>query len=148
MSYPGLVSSKWDIKITNLKNWLSLVKQSHGISWFLRYPLPDKKNLITIPGISGITESWTPWLLKRTFSDFNPFVSNATFLYPLKTSENLTVFWCFQGVEKGCIGNSWVNQQKINKYQIKLQEVHEKLEFWFLPEKCHKCLEVFRLMLF
>ena len=21
----------------------------------------------------------------------------------------LTVFWCFQGVEKGCIGNKWVN---------------------------------------
>ena len=27
----------------------------------------------------------------------NPFVPNAPFLYPLKT--------CFQGVEKGCIGN-------------------------------------------
>ena len=41
---------------------------------------------------------------------FNPFVPNAPFLYPLKTSENLTVFWCFQGVEKGCIGNEWVKQ--------------------------------------
>ena len=40
---------------------------------------------------------------------FNPFVPNAPFLYPLKTSENLKVFWCFQGVEKGCIGNKWVN---------------------------------------
>ena len=38
----------------------------------------------------------------------NPFISNATFLYPMKTSENLTVFWCFQGVEKGCIGNEWI----------------------------------------
>ena len=27
------------------------------------------------------------------------FVLNTPFLYPLKTSENLTVFWCFQGVE-------------------------------------------------
>ena len=26
----------------------------------------------------------------------------------LKTSENRKVFWCFQGVEKGCIGNEWV----------------------------------------
>ena len=44
-----------------------------------------------------------------TFPRFlNPFVPNATFFYPLKTSENLTVFWCFQGVEKGCIGNKWV----------------------------------------
>ena len=38
----------------------------------------------------------------------NPFVPNAPFLYPLKTSENLSVFWCFQGVEKGCLGNEWV----------------------------------------
>ena len=38
----------------------------------------------------------------------NPFVPNAPFLYPLKTSENLTVFLCFQGLEKGCIGNKWV----------------------------------------
>ena len=38
----------------------------------------------------------------------NPFVPNAPLLYHLKTSENLTVFWCFQGVEKECIGNKWV----------------------------------------
>ena len=30
-----------------------------------------------------------------------------------------------------------------------MKNLHEKLEFWFLPEKCHICLEeVFRLMLF
>ena len=28
---------------------------------------------------------------------FNPFVPNAPFFYPLKTSENYTVFWCLQG---------------------------------------------------
>ena len=38
----------------------------------------------------------------------NPCVLNAPFLYPLKTSENLKVFWYFRGVEKGCIGNEWV----------------------------------------
>ena len=38
---------------------------------------------------------------------FNPFVPIARFFYPLKTSENLTMFWCFQGVEKGCISNEW-----------------------------------------
>ena len=38
----------------------------------------------------------------------NPCVLNAPFLYPLKTSENLKVFWYFPGVEKGCIGNEWV----------------------------------------
>ena len=39
----------------------------------------------------------------------NPFVPNAPFLYPLKTSKNHKVFWCFQGVEKGCIGSKWAN---------------------------------------
>ena len=41
----------------------------------------------------------------------NPFVSNAPFLYPMKTSENLIVF-CFQGLENGCIGNEWVKFPK------------------------------------
>ena len=39
----------------------------------------------------------------------NQSVSNAPFLYPLKTSENLKVLWCFQRVEKGFIGNEYVN---------------------------------------
>ena len=39
----------------------------------------------------------------------SPFVPNAPFLYPLKRWESLTVFWCFHGVEKGCIGNNGVN---------------------------------------
>ena len=33
----------------------------------------------------------------------------APFLYPLIRSKNVTVFWCFQGAEKGYIGNEWVN---------------------------------------
>ena len=45
--------------------------------------------------------------------DINPLVPNALFSYQLKTSENRTVFWCFQGLERererGCIGNEWVN---------------------------------------
>ena len=45
----------------------------------------------------------------NAFDVINPFVPNAPFLYPLKTSENPTVFWCFQGLEKGCIGNKWAN---------------------------------------
>ena len=40
----------------------------------------------------------------------NPFVPNAPFLYTLETSENLTVFWCFQGEEKGCFGSEWINR--------------------------------------
>ena len=39
---------------------------------------------------------------------FNPFVPNAPYLYSLKALKNLLVFWCFQRVEKGCIGNEKV----------------------------------------
>ena len=43
----------------------------------------------------------------------NPFVPNVPVLCPLKTSENRKVFSCFQGVEKGCIGNEWVKFDKM-----------------------------------
>ena len=45
----------------------------------------------------------------------NRFVPNAPFLYPLKTSDNLTVSLCFQEVEKGSIGNKWVKGYKTAK---------------------------------
>ena len=51
-------------------------------------------------------------------SHFNPFVSNAPFFYPMKISENVTVFLCFQGVEKGCIGNKWVKQKIVSIISI------------------------------
>ena len=39
------------------------------------------------------------------------------FSTPLKTSEDLTIFWCSQGIEKGSIGNEWVNYvNKLTKY--------------------------------
>ena len=44
-------------------------------------------------------------------NSINPFVRNAPFLYPLKTSKNLEVFLCFQGVEKECIGSERVKYQ-------------------------------------
>ena len=49
-------------------------------------------------------------LIPTVFCSLNPFVPNAPFFYPLKTSENRKVFWCFQGGEKGCLGNKWVKR--------------------------------------
>ena len=46
----------------------------------------------------------------------NPFVSNALFLYPLKASKNLTVFCCFQGLEKWGIGNKWVKSKILSNF--------------------------------
>ena len=57
--------------------------------------------------------------VERTFDQFktnillNPFVPNAPFLYSLKTSENITVFRCFLGVEKERIDDKCVNMIKL-----------------------------------
>ena len=44
-------------------------------------------------------------LLQRGIS---PFIPNAPFLYPPKTSENSKAFWCFRRLEEWCIRNKWV----------------------------------------
>ena len=59
--------------------------------------------------VFAITQSDTRNRVTAVSISFNPVVSNTLFLYPLKTSENRKVFWCFQGIEKGCIRNKWVN---------------------------------------
>ena len=53
---------------------------------------PSQKDLIMLFSTSNL-------------SRLNPFVPNALFLYTLKTLKNRKVFWCFQEVEKGYIGN-------------------------------------------
>ena len=58
----------------------------------------------------------------------NIFVPNAPFLYPLKTSENRKVFWCFQGLEKGCIGNKWVNPTGIYFFKVYYRNTETKYE--------------------
>ena len=66
-------------------------------------------------------------------SKINPFVHNAPFLYPLKTSENRYVFWCFQGVEKERIGNKWFKDSIIEALREENSKLHQKtgkLENW------------------
>ena len=100
-------------------------------SWpniFLRWSENKKENPLALAlwincwEITRVTKTFKANQFKQgavltSYSVFfiNPFLPNAHFLYPLKTSENLMVFWCFQGVEKGCIGNEWVNK-KLHKY--------------------------------
>ena len=65
---------------------------------------------------------------------FNPFIPNAPFLYPLKTSKNREVFWCFQGVEKGYIGNEWVNFHHYPFHYVHFRKLYQKkinLNFYF-----------------
>ena len=60
----------------------------------------------------------------KDLTRLNSFVPNAPFLYPLKTSEKWKVFYCFQGVEKWCIGKKWVNFHvlKFEKKKLYLQK--------------------------
>ena len=50
-------------------------------------------------------------LLAKIISNVN--LTNSFPMHPFSTpwkhrSENLAIFWCFQGIEKECIGNEWV----------------------------------------
>ena len=71
------------------------------------------------------------------------FFSSEPSVYPLKTLENLTVFWCFQGVDKGCIGNEWV------KHKIALNPLSANPAKWpntlkqFVGKLPTSCLSVF-----
>ena len=52
-----------------------------------------------------------------------PSVPNTPFLYLLKTLENRVSFSnVFRGVEKGCIGDKWVNQEVVLPEVFKLND--------------------------
>ena len=78
-------------------------------SRFLKQILPKILQLLTLH-VLNFAKSWNSIKSSKINPlHFNPFFPNASFLYPLKTSKNHKVFWCFQGVEKGCTGNKCVN---------------------------------------
>ena len=56
--------------------------------------------------------------------NINPFVPNALFFYHLKTSEY------FQGVEKGCIGNKWVNMWILAAIITNLRHCVRCVQIW------------------
>ena len=55
---------------------------------------------------------------------------------PLKTSETLTVFWSFRGVEKGCIRKKLVN----SLYKSSFPSTHfRSITFFYPPLKTSEC---------
>ena len=100
--------------------FLCLLKTSENLTVFWCFQGVEKgcignewvKGVLNTP--LSINKFWSKNLqfLPKSMN-FNPFVPNAPFFYPLKTSENRRFFWCFQEVEKGCIGNEWVKRIKI-----------------------------------
>ena len=75
-------------------------------------------------------------LRQQNWTFINPLVYSVTFLSPLKTSENLTVFWCYEGVEKGFIGSNWVNLVItggfVSAFQRRIQDFLKHLWWSFL----------------
>ena len=55
----------------------------------------------------------------RWLQKFNPFVPNAPFLYSLKTSGNRKVFYCLQGVEKGCLETNGLREKLLSNEHTK-----------------------------
>ena len=51
---------------------------------------------------------------KTLLQHFNFLLTHLFQMHPFSTSwkksENHKIFWCFKGVEKGCIGNKWVTK--------------------------------------
>ena len=58
----------------------------------------------------------------------NPFVPKAPFLYPLKTSENRKVLWCFKGAEKGCLGNEWVKRMRLGLSHLRFRKFKHRFQ--------------------
>ena len=86
-------------------------------------PLPTKVSTLqkyNPPLYESISYNWS------LLYSLDPFVPNAPFLYPLKTSENRKVFWCFQGVEKVCIGNKWVKESGNQKFSDVFREYKKR----------------------
>ena len=80
---------------------------------------------------------------------FNPFDANVSFFYTLKPSENCKVFCYFQWVEKGWIGNGWVNSWIISKcmfvFKIVCCKKCSNFKVWgdtYWPIWCHWSLSI------
>ena len=47
------------------------------------------------------------------FETFDPDLAHCSQCTLSLPPENRKVFWCFQGVEKGCIGNEWIKSKRL-----------------------------------
>ena len=71
------------------------------------------------------------YVMEKIRQRIDRFVPNVPFLYPLGTSENRKIFWCFQGPEKGCIGNEWVKAKRgnLNRYINRINQHQQNRNF-------------------
>ena len=83
----------------------------NGWCWVVNYSIEmcrlRSESYSEVVKISDNKEFKNSWINPEKSSSFVP---NAPFLCPLRTSENRKFFWCFQKLEKRCIGNKWVKE--------------------------------------
>ena len=74
--------------------------------YFLSFPLLtlNRKMPARCHSLMGKTILWVQSV------SCQPIRPQGTISIPPENISFLTVFWCFQGVEEGCIGNEWVNK--------------------------------------
>ena len=77
---------------------------------------------------------WSRVILFQQF--INPLQPGLAFLHPLKTSENLKVFWCFQGVWKSNAGRSWIKWGSFTPCEILKALSHVMHLFFYLVFCC------------
>ena len=120
--------------IASVKSSCSSIISKHGVNnmnfeineascfFFLEdiFPLNFLFSIMAI--ISFITLAFL-----RNHLYINSLVPNSPFLYPLKHRKTLTVFWCFQGIEKGCIWNEWVKWHFVVSLWAKYKLFHHEV---------------------
>ena len=102
-------SIKWSLCISDTR---LTCKKCILMNFKIRKVLKDYYTPLHIPHVfrrrlQSFSDS-QKWISLKTFRKFNPFGPSAPFLYPLKASENLTIFLFFQDVEGGCTGSEWI----------------------------------------
>ena len=76
-----------------------ILRNPHMVQNILLFSSQSKSSIFQIALLNLL--SVNDWII-------NPFHTTGPFLYPLKTSENHEVFWCFQGIKKETSGMKWV----------------------------------------
>ena len=123
LKFWDIIQKNLNLNISNERFWISLFsfRVPHltcQTSIHHNCPLPAHN-----PIIDEKWKQYQKWKnLQWKLGYFNQFVPSAPFLYPLNISENLTVFWCFQGVErKGALGTNGLKNVLIKSVKAQNQ---------------------------
>ena len=80
-------------------------------------PLPCSKSTIKVSKCKYTTGKYLSIVRIKNAKSISCILTHSLPMHPFFTSGNHKFFRCFQGLEKGCIGNEWVklSMRKVNK---------------------------------